>query len=409
MAKIYTSDLATVNNYAEAALQNEVADTDKIINNINTFVSSSTNLKGSTWDKERERLNTYLPALEKRKAVSTSLLSAVKAANKVMENYVEGFPWHMLARIPGLSISGGKLDCIDDSWSTELDASLKKAQSNYNSYHIEKDDTDKVKNSKARNLEHYGNIITACKAVIDYLGRLQPTAQTAYSKYEAVAAEIASLQSLNHDVNEQLFDNIDGKNDVVNKVYVPVYGGGTTVNNSTPVTPSTETETKTEESPKATTTETTTTETVVTPMVTPVATSVTPSVAAPASSVYVSPTVTTGESDVEITPEVTSEVEVDNNVIVDGNTNDIDTNEPIITPSTTESYVTTTTKTGGNSTMKKVGLGLVGAAAIGGAAYGAYRISEKIKENNELGEDPHEESIDDNQNINIKLDDNDDI
>ena len=75
MAKIYTSELGTVNSYAEAALQNEVPDTDKIINNIKSFVSSSTNLTGSAWDKERERLNTYLPALEKRKTVSTNLLS----------------------------------------------------------------------------------------------------------------------------------------------------------------------------------------------------------------------------------------------------------------------------------------------------------------------------------------------
>ena len=85
MAILYKSDIEKVNSYASAALSNEEAETTKIINNINDFIGgSAAKLTGKAWSKQRERFTSYLPALEKRKQISTNLLNTIKEANLIM-------------------------------------------------------------------------------------------------------------------------------------------------------------------------------------------------------------------------------------------------------------------------------------------------------------------------------------
>lgn len=408
MARLYISDLDKVDNYAESALANEAADTDKIIGNINGFVSTKGTLTGAVWDKERERFSSYTKALEKRKAVSKSLLSAIKSANQIMRGYANGFPWSALSSITGISISvNASPEFIDDSWLGEIELALNKAKAERGKYLIEKDDTDEVKKKKNSLRGQYDTQITACETVRDYLANLQATVATAYSEYEGVVGEIASLQELNHEVNENLFDNIGGKWNKTKKVYVYVGGG-----NDTPVSQTSNAQEDTPTEP--TTDEPVTSETPVTPTtpvtpVTPIASTPTTVTKAPTPTVSVKPTVVeTKEPEEHI--EVIENEPVDEPIIIDNDNPVIPADEPVVTPSYQE-YQTETPR--GNSTMKNIGIGLVGVAALGAAGYGTYKAAKRIKENSDLDDDVYDEpssSYDDKENVDINYDkDNDDI
>ena len=127
MAILYKSDIERVNSCAEAALSSEVSDTDTIINNINDFKSQSATLTGKAWDKQRERFNSYLSALEKRKQVSELLLSTIKRANQIMMDYLAKFPWDCLMRIPDISIGKNRdIQVVDDNWRNDIAAALQR-------------------------------------------------------------------------------------------------------------------------------------------------------------------------------------------------------------------------------------------------------------------------------------------
>lgn len=403
MAILYKSDLEKVNSYAEAALSKEAADSDKIINNINSFIASSTNLKGAVWDRERERFSGYLTSLEQRKTVSANLLSAIKEANQIMANYIEGFPIALLSKIPDLSISSSAtIEYVDDSWIGEINGCLSRAKTNYQSVEAKEAKTTTLKSTKAKSLEYYKNIIDACNAVIEYLSRLQPTAAEAYSKYAGVTAELATLKAANHELNQTLFDNIPGKKVVEKIVYV---SGGGSYSGSNEI-PKNDTPTPSQQ-PSQTTEPVTPVSEPVTPA-TPIS-NVTPSVqpvnSGPAPSVNISPIINAPEP-AEIVPE---EIPEEEPIVTTEPDIVIEPDEPIITPDVEPTVVPSQPRQ--TSTAKKIGYGVVGAAAVGAAAYGAYKVAEKIKENNDLdeesGEDDYSSSYDDKENININYDDDD--
>ncbi len=413
MAILYKSDIERVNSCAEAALSSEVSDTDAIINNINDFTSQSATLTGKAWDKQRERFNSYLSALEKRKQVSELLLSTIKHANQIMTDYLAKFPWDCLMRIPDISIGKNRdIQVVDDSWRGDLAVALKKAQEGYeNSFELKKDDS-KDGNSSSSNKKssssyvptsstsYYEGVISACKTVINYLDELQPTAQKAYGEYDAVKDELANLKSLNHEINEALFDN--GTRNKGNVVYVPVYGGGGSVNTSN------ETSNKTTNSTESTTVTQpiNNNSTVTTPTSTASYASHTSTVA-PSPTVNVTPTIVNNhanESNIDSEPEI--EI-VDEPIIDEPIINESD--QPIVVDTPSVSTSSDYTRSTGNSTIKNIGIGVVGAAVAGAAAYGTYKTAKKIKENNDLDDEfsSDDEDYDDKENIDISYDKDD--
>ena len=405
MAKLYRSDLEMVNNYARTALHDEVKDSAALIANITSFVNGSTTLTGAAWDKERIRLSAYLPILEKRKTLSTAVILAIKDANKVMEGYLDGFPFDVLATIPDVNIPKATINYVDDSWLGELNAALSKAQTTYNTSWAKSSDSDIVKQSKKNTRDKQDAIIKACKAVIQYLEQLQPKAKEAYAKYESVLTEIAALKTMNHDINESLFDHIDGRTHV-KTVYVGGggyvnNGGGTTTNvTPTPVaTPPNVTPTEPTNTNPTTVDNPTTTEPVVT--TTPITrtntttgrtqTRTTTTTTTPNKPVTTKP-------DVEVVEQPTKRSNIE---VVEPTEKPTTATEEVVTPNIQTQTVKTVKK---DSAAKKVALGVLGAAALGGAAYGTYTAAKHIKENNQINDDDDEETFDysDTNNVDIK-------
>lgn len=418
MAVLYKSDMAKVNSFAAQALSNESSDTDKIINNINDFINSSQgNLTGTAWNKERERLSALIPALEKRKNISSSLLSSIKAANDMMDAYIAGFPWSALASIPDISIPiNQSIEMVDDSWAGELQKVLNNAQTNYNLIYFKEDDSAADKRKKERNRQYYDSIITACKTVIDYLSELQPTAQAAYGLYDNIAAELINLKTLNQNLNDSLNskpETSQPRTSGSRVVYVSTPSESNTSSSSSKEEPvSTQTQPENNKNDNTQASVSTPTATSQSPVVeqnvnTNTNTSPTVSISEPVRQSNTNQQQTTNTQtnietqQVETTPNNTQNtVNEPTTVIPNTNTETTKPVEPTINKTGT---VTTNTVNHKNNTLKNIGAGILGAAAVGGVAYGTYQAAKKMKDNSSLGDDPEEYSsdYDDSENVDI--------
>ena len=104
---------------------------------------------------------------------------------------------------------------------------------------------------------------------------------------------------------------------------------------------------------------------------------------------------------VETTPNNTQNtVNEPTTVIPNTNTETTKPVEPTINKTGT---VTTNTVNHKNNTLKNIGAGILGAAAVGGVAYGTYQAAKKMKDNSSLGDDREEYSsdYDDSENVDI--------
>ena len=188
MAVVYKSDLVNVNNYVNSILNNENSDTQKIIDAINDFINTSSDtLKGSAWDKERERMSSFVTALEKRKKISSSLLNSVLSADRVMLDY--------LASYPKINIDGVKLDfnMIDTALLDQLQTQLLNAKNSYNN--ILNQSPDKTHELAQQKLN-----IEACETMIKYIEELPGKDALAYSKYNEVVSELSAFNSSINDI-----------------------------------------------------------------------------------------------------------------------------------------------------------------------------------------------------------------
>lgn len=400
MAILYKEDLEKVDRYATSALENEYEETNKIITYIENFNSGSLEiLTGRVWDNERNRMMKYIPVLKKRQVIARELLQTVKSANKIMSDYIAKFPWNSLAMIPNIGLSKNKnIEMIDDSWGIELSSALELARNNCSSITDNPDDTDIQKRGKSQTRYYYNSIIHACQTVIDYLAQLQPTANEAYSKYEGIISKINSLKLLNRELNEDLFPSL--ASNTVSEANTPIHSGsGSTSPMVSPNNPSTNNEPTNPIQPGISTTPVDATPIDSVPVdSTPVnQVSVEPvtQVVSPSPVLRPTPTVTTQSDESVIGSE--PDVEISDEPIVD------EVDQPIIVDNPINESPTYVTRNHGNSTLKNVGIGIVGAAALGAAGYGTYKTAKKIKENNSLDDEYSSDDDNDYDKENIEI------
>ena len=93
MTLLKKSDLTDANNTSSTMLNNLISDQEdaqELINAINEFISSSTSqLKGEAYDAVRAHMETYIPILQMRIKVASSLVEAIQSANNTMIDYME--------------------------------------------------------------------------------------------------------------------------------------------------------------------------------------------------------------------------------------------------------------------------------------------------------------------------------
>ena len=91
MTKIVSADLGAVEGFVNSALGGEGEDATKLISAINDFKTAAKGvLTGPAWEKEFAALEQYIPILQKRQELASSIISATSAANGVMAAYVGG-------------------------------------------------------------------------------------------------------------------------------------------------------------------------------------------------------------------------------------------------------------------------------------------------------------------------------
>ena len=172
MTKIVSADLGAVDSFVNGALGSEGADTAKLVAAINDFVSGAKGvLSGTAWEKEIAALEQYLPALQKRQELASSIMAASSAANGVMSAYV-----------------GGEA-VIDDVKLQEL----YQEQTNINNT------IASIKSKKSKNVNDeisglYGTLAEIDKQ-IKKLEKLVPTDAAAYSHYQNLDTSISNLAS----------------------------------------------------------------------------------------------------------------------------------------------------------------------------------------------------------------------
>lgn len=85
--KVYKSELTL--SQTAALLDNEVSDTDKVINAINNFVTTSTStLRGEAYDAARKKIESYISILEQRKSLAKELSQAISSALSSMSAFM---------------------------------------------------------------------------------------------------------------------------------------------------------------------------------------------------------------------------------------------------------------------------------------------------------------------------------
>lgn len=201
MAVVYKSDLENVDNYVNSILNNENNDTQQIIDAINDFINTSSNtLKGAAWDKERERMASFITSLESRKKVASSLLNSILSADAVLLDYLNAFPKK--------SISGVSLDFnkVDTEVLDQLRAVLSNARIKYDTiknqfYSNTADSKASQSNNNFENLAEYDNIINSCETLIKYIEELPDKDAVAYAKYDGINSELNAFKSSINDIS----------------------------------------------------------------------------------------------------------------------------------------------------------------------------------------------------------------
>ena len=186
MAIVYRSDIDKVNSYANSVLSKENEETQKLIGKIEDFISeSSSTLKGPVWDMEREIFGKYIDVLRKRQQVANSLLSTIKNANAIMENYINSFPRS--------SIISMEANVVNSAWISQLQAEINKAKANLAS--LQKD------SGNTKGIYYYKALINECESQIAYINKMRSEDARAYAKYDSVASAMASFHAAVNDIS----------------------------------------------------------------------------------------------------------------------------------------------------------------------------------------------------------------
>ena len=168
------------------ALMNDQEDTQDLINNINEFISSSTDhLKGDAYDAVRAHLETYIPILQIRIKTASSIMDALKSANNSMIDYME---------------SESVLDTSE----------LEGLQSEYNTYrnlaerslsYIDGYVTQEAKDEARAQAYRYNSMADGLKKKIELLENLASKDNAVYNSLSSLESEITAFKNVVSDIN----------------------------------------------------------------------------------------------------------------------------------------------------------------------------------------------------------------
>ena len=403
MARVLKSDINQIEAYIESALSEEESQTTELINKINAFTDGSTStLQGDAWDKERNRLKTFIPALNIRKELCNTLRSAISSANSIMSNYMDEINKVEAAKKYNLNNEDLNNDCLN-----ELEKTLANAK-NYQADLVNQSNSDKILESEKEKIiteiNNYEVKIKQLKELIDYLSKLTPTDNEANGKYEEALSKIANLKSKLGDVEALYAPPAPKINYVYNTVYVQAPSSNSNSNSNT----------KASTTQQNTTNETSNTQ------------QNTNTNATPASTITISNQMSNNSNNSNSnsnsnnnTSTTNENINNENETIIVNNSNNNNNTDnqtrPIIPNDNTNTNTNTTIRTTtnrSNNTLKNIGIATVGIAAAGAAGYAGYNAIKNAKNNNEI--DDEEDNYDDNysdnydDNVDIKVS-NDDI
>ena len=116
--KVYKSDLNSAQ--LSSMLDNDIQDTDKLIAELNSFVSGTTqSLTGPAYEVARQEIASFIPILEQRKTTANEIKNAISSAMSQLSGYM------------------GPYDYLDDSNLEMLENEINKIKASYESIKAE--------------------------------------------------------------------------------------------------------------------------------------------------------------------------------------------------------------------------------------------------------------------------------
>ncbi len=188
MTLLKKSDLNQANNSSAmlSKLISDQEDAQELINSIQEFISSSSSqLKGEAYDAVRTHMETYIPILQTRIKVASSLVDAIKSANSTMIDYMEDES----------VLNTDDLDVLYNEYNNYKAA----AQSSLNSYNffIAPEDKQKYKYEYERNAA----LAKKVNKKIQLLENLVAKDNATYSQLSSVESELTAYKNAISDIN----------------------------------------------------------------------------------------------------------------------------------------------------------------------------------------------------------------
>lgn len=189
MPLLKKSDLISANNDSLTMLRNlatDQEDAQELINAIQDFISSSSSqLKGDAYDAVRTHMETYIPILQNRIKVATSLIEAIKNANNSMINYMEN----------ETILNTDDLDGLYNEYNSYT-SKAQRCLSSANAYV-----TPKSKNEAMAIYESYSAEAKKINKKIQLIEGLSAKDNAVYSKLCGIEAELTAYKNAIGDIN----------------------------------------------------------------------------------------------------------------------------------------------------------------------------------------------------------------
>lgn len=189
MTLLKKSDLTDANNTSSTMLSNLVNDQNdaqELINAINDFVSSSTSqLKGEAYDAVRAHMETYIPILQMRMKVASSLMDAIQSANNTMIDYMED----------ETVLNTDELDSLHSQYNNYTNAAQKSLNS-ANAY--------VTKEAKSQAMQEYEQNAAAARKItkkIQLIENLVAKDNATYNQLATVEAELTTYKNTISDID----------------------------------------------------------------------------------------------------------------------------------------------------------------------------------------------------------------
>ena len=172
--KVVKGDLSSIKTSVSQALNAEVADAEKAIAALDSFMGAigpGTKLTGEAYNTIKEQLANYKSLMEQRKTLASNMSSAVSSAISSMSSYMEGYSVLDTADLEDLQVKINNANTQISSLQNQLkrtelsDTEKGSISSSISDYQVQleelKKKQDKLKNLSAADGAAYGSLISA--------------------------------------------------------------------------------------------------------------------------------------------------------------------------------------------------------------------------------------------------------